>query len=48
MTFLFNPVNLILVLGNVFPKENQKVLNKGKVGDPLPVAEGPASCITGG
>ena len=41
MTFLFSLVNVILE--NSFPEGNQMVLNKGRVGDPLPVAEGVAA-----
>ena len=41
MTFLLSQVNVIIA--NSFPEGNQKVLNKGRVGDPLPLAEGAAA-----
>ena len=41
MTFLFGFV--MVTFANSFPRGNQRVLNKGSVGDPLPVANGAAA-----
>ena len=41
MTLLFSLVNV--KLENSFPEGNQRVLNKSRVGDPLPVSEGAAA-----